>query len=98
VFVEDVVGANMAATELDLSGPYNVGSGVETSVNALYSALCKVIGITKPAVHAPAKPGEQMRSVLDASRLWKAAKLPPAVPISEGLRQTVDWMRSVAVR
>jgi UDP-glucose 4-epimerase len=98
VFVEDVVRANMAATELDLTGPYNVGTGIETSVNALYAALCKVIGTTKPAVHAPAKPGEQMRSVLDASRLWKAAKLQPPVPLSDGLRQTVDWMRSVAVR
>lgn len=98
VFVEDVVRANMAATELDLTGPYNVGTGVETSVNALHAALSKVIGTTKPAVRAPAKAGEQMRSVLDASRLWKAAKLPPAVPISEGLRQTVDWMRSVVVR
>jgi UDP-glucose 4-epimerase len=98
VFVEDVVRANMAATELDLTGPYNVGTGIETSVNALYAALCKVIGTTKPAVHAPAKPGEQTRSVLDASRLWKAAKLQPPVPLSEGLRQTVDWMRSVAVR
>jgi nucleoside-diphosphate-sugar epimerase len=39
-----------------------------------------------------------MRSVLDASRLWKAAKLPPLVPLSEGLRRTVEWMRSVAVR
>ena len=76
----------------------NIGTGIETSVNALYAALCKVIGTTKPAVHAPAKTGEQMRSVLDASRLWKAAKLQPPVPLSEGLRQTVDWMRSVAVR
>ena len=98
VFVEDVVRANMAATELDLTGPYNVGTGIETSVNALHAGLSKVIGTTKPAVRAPAKAGEQMRSVLDASRLWKAAGLPPPVPISEGLRQTVEWMRSVVVR
>jgi UDP-glucose 4-epimerase len=98
VFVEDVVRANMAATELDLAGPYNVGTGVETSVNALYSALSKVIGVTTPAEHAPAKPGEQMRSVLDASRLWKTARLQPPVPLSKGLQQTVEWMRSAAVR
>ncbi|MDQ6799430.1 MAG: NAD-dependent epimerase/dehydratase family protein [Acidobacteriota bacterium] len=98
VFVEDVVRANMAATELDLAGPYNVGTGIETSVNALYSALCEAIGITKPAEHAPAKAGEQMRSVLDASRLWKAARLQPPVPLSDGLKQTVDWLRSVVVR
>jgi UDP-glucose 4-epimerase len=94
VFVDDVVRANMAASELDITGPYNVGTGVETSVNELYDALCKVIGISTPADHAPEKAGEQMRSVLDASRLWKTAKLPPAVPLREGLKQTVDWLKS----
>jgi UDP-glucose 4-epimerase len=93
VFVGDVVNANIAATELDLAGPYNVGTGVETSVNALYDALREAIGFRAPAEHAPAKAGEQMRSVLDAQRLWTAAKLPPPVALSQGLRTTIDWLR-----
>lgn len=94
VFVEDVVRANMAASELDVDGIFNVGTGVETSVNELYRALATALGTTAAAPHAAAKPGEQMRSVLDGSKLRKLAGLPEPVSIEEGLRRTVEWMRT----
>ena len=96
VFVEDVVRANMAASELDLDGIFNVGTGVETSVNTLYDAIARALGIDRGAEHGPAKPGEQMRSVLDGTRLRKAANLPEPVTIEEGLRRTVEWLRDRA--
>ena len=94
VFVEDVVRANMAASELDLDGIFNVGTGIQTSVNDLYAALTRALGSNVRAEHGPAKAGEQMRSVLDGSRLRKAANLPEPVPLEEGLRRTVEWLRS----
>lgn len=93
VFVEDVVRANMAASELDLDGIYNVGTGVEVSVNELYDALSKAIGIDAPADHGPHKAGEQLRSVLDGSKLRQTADLPEPVTLEEGLRKTVEWLR-----
>jgi UDP-glucose 4-epimerase len=95
VFVEDVVRANMAASELDTEGIYNVGTGVETSVNELYDAICRALDIHADAQHGPAKAGEQMRSVLDGSKLRKLANLPEPVKLEEGLRRTVEWMRRV---
>ena len=92
VFVADVVNANMAVTEhADLAGPFNVGTGVETSVNDLYDAMAKVIGIATPAMHGPAKAGEQMRSVLDARKLRAIAQLPNPRPLAVGLKQTIEW-------
>jgi UDP-glucose 4-epimerase len=96
VYVGDVVRANMAASELDLTGPYNVGTGVETSVNELHEAICRALGITVTAEHAPAKAGEQMRSVLDATKLRNLAGLPDPVTLEEGLAHTVTWLRSQA--
>src|SRR5437867_4988201 len=78
VYVGDVVEANMAVTESNEPGPFNVGTGVETSVNQLASLL----GIN--AVHGPAKTGEQRRSVL-ASKFGRT-------PLADGLRQTVAWV------
>jgi UDP-glucose 4-epimerase len=95
VFVHDVVRANMAASDLDLEGIYNVGTGVETSVNQLFDALRQVIGFEHDAEHAPAKAGEQLRSVLNATKLRTAGGLPEPVKLSEGLRQTIDWMRTL---
>jgi UDP-glucose 4-epimerase len=92
VFVEDVVRANMAASELDLDGIFNVGTGVETSVNDLYAAICDATGIHEPAEHGPAKAGEQVRSVLDGRRLRALAGLPEPVALAGGLRSTVEFL------
>ena len=93
VYVGDVARANLAALELGLDGVFNVGTGVETSVNRLYAMLCDVIGDRTGAEHGPAKAGEQLRSVLDGSLLRGLASLPEPVPLSEGLRETVEWLR-----
>lgn len=94
VFVEDVMRANMAAAEPDVDGIFNVGTGVETSVNQLYKTLSNVLGIDREPAYGPAKPGEQMRSVLDGSKLRKLGKLPEPVDMHEGLRRTAEWLKS----
>jgi len=91
VYVDDVVAANLAASDAEWQGEYNVGTGVETTINELYDALASSAGVDTPAVHAPAKEGEQLRSVLDGSRLRTLAKLPERKSLSEGLKETFDW-------
>lgn len=93
VCVHDVVRANMAASERDLEGVYNVGTGVETSVNQLYDELRRAIGFDREAEHGPAKPGEQMRSVLDAAKLRTEGGLPSFVTLRDGFAETVAWLR-----
>ena len=48
IYVGDVVAANLAASEGDWQGEYNVGTGVETSINELYEALASIAGISTP--------------------------------------------------
>lgn len=94
VFVEDVVRANMAASEPDADGIFNVGTGVETSVVELYKALSEALGIDRAPQHGPAKAGEQLRSVLDGTKLRTQAGLPDPVQLREGMRRTVEWLRA----
>jgi UDP-glucose 4-epimerase len=94
VFVGDVVAANMAVTEHhDLAGAFNVGTGVETSVNELHDALAQRIGRTASATHAAGKAGEQLRSVLDGRKLRQAAALASPRPLASGLDDTVAYFR-----
>ncbi len=93
VYIDDVVAANLAASDAGWQGEYNVGTGVETSVNELYAALASIAGADIPAAHGPAKEGEQLRSVLDGSRLRKLAALPERTPLREGLAKTFAWLR-----
>jgi UDP-glucose 4-epimerase len=95
VFVDDVVRANMAASELDTDGIFNVGTGVETSVNELYEAIRAAIGTDSRPAYAPAKAGEQMRSVLDGRKLRQLGGLPEPVKLREGVQRTVDWLRTL---
>ena len=94
VFVSDVVAANLAVIDRDdLAGPYNVGTGVETTVNQLHAAIAAELGDTRPPRRGEAKAGEQMRSVLDGSALRETAGLPEPVPLRDGLRETLAWFR-----
>ena len=66
VYVEDVARANVLALESDAPpGAYNVGTGIETSVNELYEILRDASGRDLPPAHGGAKPGEQLRSSVD---------------------------------
>jgi len=93
VYVDDVVAANVAAVEGDFRGAFNVGTGIETSINDLHAAMARITGAKKPARHGPAKAGEQMRSVLDGTRLRKLANLATPILLDEGLRRTLEWFR-----
>jgi UDP-glucose 4-epimerase len=92
VFVGDVARANLLALENDVpSGAYNVGTGVETSVNELYELLRAGADKDLPPEHAPAKPGEQMRSCVDPSLAERAFGWRPEVGISSGLKETLRY-------
>jgi len=91
VYGPDVARANLLAATRDVEGPINVGTGIETDVNRLYSLLASAAGTDRPAQHAPAKPGEQMRSSVDPSRAAKVLGWRPTVALEEGLQRTVGW-------
>ncbi len=94
VFVGDVARANVLALEKDLTGSYNVGTGIETSVLELYDSIRRAAGSSVQPKHAPAKLGEQMRSSLDAGLLERHTGFRPRTPLDDGIRATVDYFRS----
>lgn len=91
VYVKDVANANLLA--LKLSGIFNVGTGIETSVNEIFKRIVKEMGKNGEnikEIHGDAIKGEQMRSCLDTNRLikegWKIN-----YDLDNGLRETVEW-------
>ncbi|HEY5649425.1 MAG TPA: NAD-dependent epimerase/dehydratase family protein [Nitrospiria bacterium] len=94
VFVEDVVEAHMAASEDGIQGVFNVGTGVETSVNHLFKNLVEITGSTVKEMYGPERRGEQLRSSLDASRLNKATEWKADHTLKAGLEKTVDFFKT----
>jgi UDP-glucose 4-epimerase len=90
VFVGDVVEAMLAATGVE-GGTFNVGTGVETSVNTLFETCRRVAGAEVVAEHAPPRAGELSRSVLDAGRAERELGWRPAHDLEGGLAETWAW-------
>jgi len=86
IYVGDVGRANVLALENEVpSSAYNVGTGVETSVNELYELLLEISGKNFAPEHGPAKPGEQLRSSVDPSLSDRVLGWRPQVKLAAGL-------------
>jgi UDP-glucose 4-epimerase len=87
VYVGDVVAAILASIGQHGS-TFNIGTGTETSVNELFEACRRIAGIEVHAEHAPPKPGDALRSVLDVSRAERELGWRPRTALAEGLELT----------
>jgi len=94
VYVGDVVRANVQAVVHEGSSVLNVGTGIETDVNQLFTALKKHTGSTCAETHGEAKKGEQLRSVLDTMKINRELGWSAAVSLDDGVRLTVDYFRA----
>ncbi len=95
VYVEDVVEANMAVMNAHVSDTFNVGTGMETTVNTLFHQLVALTGVSMRDMHAPEKKGEVLRSCLDFRKIQKQLDWEPRVSLKEGLERTVAYFRSL---
>ncbi len=93
ICVDDVVSANMLAMQKNVVGIFNIGTGKETNVVSVFKKLKKLTGSHVPERHAPAPPGELLRSALDSHKAARELGWRPEVGLDEGLRKTVEWFR-----
>ena len=96
IYVEDVVDANLAAMGKDVQGTFNVGIGVETPVNDLFRILVDLTKSDCKEIHGPAKKGEQLQSVIDASRIRQELGWEAKTRLRDGLAKTVEYFRGEA--
>lgn len=90
IFIDDVVACNLEALKPGITGIHNVGTEIETDLNALTAQLVQIIGSSMTPVYTPPKAGEQMRSCLKKGILQNH----PLTPLPDGLKKTVEWFKS----
>ena len=92
VYVGDLCQAILLALdEKASSGIYQIGTGVETSVNELISTIESVLGRDLPRRHLPARRGEVERTYLDISKARTLLGYGPQFSLKEGLESTHRW-------
>jgi len=95
VYVDDVVRVNLRAMDYDRSDVFNIGTGVETDVNAIFEMVRQQSGSTQEEKHGPAMPGEQKRSVITFEKAQKNLGWRPKVTLKEGLRLTGEYFKKL---
>jgi UDP-glucose 4-epimerase len=94
VFVDDVVDAFVRASgEVGGGQRFNIGTGVETSVRQLHSAIAKAVGAPDDPEFHPPRLGDLQRSCLDISLAEKVLGWRPRVSIEDGVARTVEFFR-----
>jgi UDP-glucose 4-epimerase len=82
VFVGDVARANKLALEKGDNDVFNLGTGIETSVNTIFNELKNILNYSKDAVYGPPKTGEVLRSCLESSKAKQILGWIPEVSIA----------------
>jgi UDP-glucose 4-epimerase len=94
VFAGDVARANLLALTKGDNEAFNIGTGVQTDVNMLYSQIQKATGFNKPAKPGPYREGDLPANYLDASKAAKTLGWKPEVGLEQGIRLTYEYFKN----
>jgi UDP-N-acetylglucosamine/UDP-N-acetyl-alpha-D-glucosaminouronate 4-epimerase len=96
-YVANVVdGVLRAADAPGASGEIiNVATGGRISLNTLFKTMRSVIGSRVEPVYQEVRAGDVRDSQADISKAQKLLGYQPTVSFEDGLRQTIDWYRSL---
>lgn len=93
IYVSDVAEAVKAACQKRVIGAFNIGTGIETTVNTLYKAITSAHQSNVKAQYVAAKAGEQMRSVISPKLASKTFNWSAKVALEQGIKETVEWFK-----
>ena len=94
IYIEDVVTANLLALDISsdfLDPVFNIGTGIETSLNDLYKKIAEILGKKVEPIYLPDRPGEQYRYSLDCSKAKKELGWKQRISMEEGLKRRVAY-------
>lgn len=95
VFIDDAVHAFSLSVERGGGRLVNIGTGIETSVNALFKMLADVAGFSGEPAHGPMPAGDLRRIALDNGLAAGAIGWKPWTHLEDGLGETVAFLKGI---
>lgn len=101
VYVEDVVRANQLALSRGGGGTFNIGTGRQTTIRAVFNAVQGAVenllgsatdGQAAQPKYVPARAGEVGHSALDSRLAGQELGWVPQIAFEEGVGRTVKWL------
>ena len=100
IFVDDLadaIGRCLEADEAVVAGQvYQVGTGVETSLNELAAALSEALGRPLHVERGPARAGDVARNVSRIDKASEQLAFRASTPLVEGLARTAAWFSAAS--
>jgi UDP-glucose 4-epimerase len=93
VNVNQVVDANILASESSETGTYNIGLGRSTTINHLFEIIEEIMHKDIKPIYKDERPGEIKHSVADISEA-KSIGYSPKNDFTRELAETVEWFKS----
>lgn len=93
--IRDAARAIVAAADSRVEGIFNVGSGRTVSLRDVVELIRAETGATVQAAYGAVaySPGQVMHLQADITRLQQATGWSPQISLSEGIRETVAWLK-----
>ena len=76
------------------TGPFNLGTGVETTIKELVETISELTGFDGDIVWDTSKPDGQPRRFYDMRRFREAVGYIPDTSLKDGLQQTIEWFKN----
>lgn len=96
VFIDDVARANILALQSDTTDEFlNVGTGVQTTLNDLCSALLELASSSLTPEHRPARAATNVsRRCASTEKAERLLGFRSEIDLREGLQRLIDWRNS----
>ncbi len=92
LFSEDTAQAILDMAEhIDESGPFNLGTGTETTIKELIETIKTLTGFEGDIVWDTSRPDGQPRRFYDMSKFREALGYVPSTSLRDGLIKTIKW-------
>jgi UDP-glucose 4-epimerase len=95
-FVDDAIDATLGAAIYPkaIGNEYNIGTGVEISVNKLAEAIVELTGSKSEIIHIDKRDIDNIRRrVVNIEKTRHDLKYQPMVTMKQGLEKTINWYR-----
>jgi UDP-glucuronate decarboxylase len=95
-YVSDLVDGLYRLMASDITGPINLGNPRESTIKELAETVQSLVGGSSRLVYRPLPRDDPTRRNPDITLARKHLGWEPKVPLEQGLRQTIDYFRSVS--
>lgn len=92
-YIDDVVNANILASESKTCGVFNIAGGKRITIDVLAETIMKIIGKKLNIKYDKARPGDILHSLADISKAKKGFNYKPEFNIENGLKETIKWFQ-----